>query len=314
MRFLIRPLSKMLMAPIRVLLLFVLWAGPLAADLDEMIRSYYDIHREAYAIFVESLFSKTREELISTPIDIEIMKDFDAYLSDFLKQIMGQTLFQISGYYTYPSLTGVYGNGEINHRVRITFINGILTCPDNQIESLEMFSSTHMRTNIHYILRPVKGWTHDIIGCFYSKLGFISEQAQVLAAKWRELIHDMGGLDGGGVIIHYAHSIGGTETLLAHALLSDEERQMIRVYTIGSPTLIPKGCFKEVVNYVSRRDGVCLLDPLRFFQGLVDPDCNIVYLDTFAGVPIVDHPLSVPSYQGAIQELSSKFKTEFATN
>jgi hypothetical protein len=82
---------------------------------------------------------------------------------------------------------------------------------------------------------------------------------------------------------------------------------MIHVVTIGSPAMIPNEGFASVVNYASRRDGVCLLDPLRFIGGLLHDDHNIIYLDTFWGTPLIDHPLSVESYQALIKELAEKF-------
>jgi hypothetical protein len=296
----------------RVFFFLLSWMTPLGADgVDDTIASHYAIYHEDYELLIQTLLNHSREELAHLPLDLRVYQDFDAYLSEFLKNLMGPTLFQISGYYVYPPTFGVYGDGEISDKVRITLINGILNFPENHIENLEVFTSTHLRANIHYIFRPCEGWTKDMIGCILSKLGFVSEQAKMLAKKWKELIAEMGGTEEGGIIIHYAHSIGGTETRLAKNLLSPEEQSMIRVYTIGSASLIAPQGFQNVVNYVSRRDGVCLLDPINFVQGLLDSTLNIIYIDTFQGTPLVDHPLSVSSYQTVIQQLGQQFIEEF---
>jgi hypothetical protein len=235
-------------------------------------------------------------------------------LVSLLKTVLGETIFDISGYYYHPTQNGVYGEGEINDKVRVTLINGILNFPEHHSANLEMFSATHAHVNIHYIFRSCEGWSRDMVRCLFSKAGYISDQAQLLANTWKKLIDEMGGVTGGGTIIHYAHSIGGTETYAAKNLLNPDELKMIKVITLGSPTLIPEGEFGSVINYASRRDGVCLLDIVNFIQGLLDPDMNIIYLDTFLGIPLVDHPLSVPSYSELIEELGKKFIAEYCSD
>jgi hypothetical protein len=229
------------------------------------------------------------------------------HLAYILKTLLGNAVFQMSGYYVHPAASGIYGTGEIHDKVRITLINGILNFPDTHLENLEIFSTAHFGINIHYIFRPSEGWSHDVIGCIFSKLGIVSDQAKTLAKTWKDLIQEMGGPEGGGTIIHYAHSIGGTETHSAKNLMTPEEQKLIRIYTIGSPTLIQQGGFQSVVNYVSKRDGVSFIDIAGYIQGLLDPNSNVIYLDTYLGVPLIDHPLAVPAYRGIIEQLGREF-------
>lgn len=292
-------------------LIYLVFAWPIAGQatnqlFEECVVSPLLDYRDEGESWIQSYFNRSASHPLQS-----FNKNFENRLEKWLENLMGKGLFQISGYQSHPSDFGIYGDGEVHNKVRITFINGMLTFPENQLFNLELIASTHLRTNIHYITRATAGWTKDMIGCILSRLGVVSEQAVMLAERWRTLIDDMGGINGGGVVIHYAHSIGGSETAIAKNLLSLEEQEMIRVYTIGSPFLIPVGGFQQVVNYVSRRDGVCLLDPIGFIQGLIDPKCNIVYTDTFIGTPLIDHPLSSPSYQGIMRELGQKFAEEF---
>jgi hypothetical protein len=279
----------------------------------DFIANHYLFHLESYGPILQAILNSERE-VSSQELAYPSSIDFEDQVAIFLNQFMGSSLFRISGYYVHPPKYGVYGDGEISDKVRITLVNGILNFPDNHIESLEVFASTHLRVNIHYIFRSIEGWSRDMIGCIFSKLGYVSEPALMLSKKWKDLIAEMGGVDGGGVIIHYAHSIGGSETLIAKNLLSPEEQKMIRVFTLGSASLIPVGGFQSVVNYVSKRDGVCLLDIWGFIEGLLDPDRNIIYIDTFLGMPLIDHPLSVPSYRMVIDELGNNFIAEFGLN
>ena len=91
----------------------------------------------------------------------------------------------------------------------------------------------------------------------------------------------MGGIDGGGLIIHYAHSNGVVHTNNALRLLSPEEKAMIRIYTFGSPAVLTNHEAESVTNYISYRDGVSLLDPIGFFRGLFGFSDHV----TFVGTP-----------------------------
>lgn len=222
--------------------------------------------------------------------------------------LIGPVAMRMIGNNTRPSMVGVYGPGEINEKVRITFTNGIMNAPSDHEENLTRLSQTHGHTNIHYIFRQFDGWNHDILRCAASKLGLVSTQAQLIAKKWKDLIAEMGGVEGGGTILHYAHSIGGTETDVAKTLMTKDELKMIHVTTIGSATLIPNKDFASVVNFVSLRDGVSYLDPIDYFLwGNIDPNSNVYYIGTLAGFPLVDHPLSTDAYREVIDLLGARF-------
>lgn len=224
--------------------------------------------------------------------------------------IFGKGFLQFSGYYgdNRPS-TGCFGKEEINSKVRVTLINGILNVKNDFLENLRFFSETHGNTKIHYVFYPTEGWTRDMLSCLFVKMGFVSLQARMMAQTWKHLIEEMGGVEGGGTIIHYAHSIGATNTYVAKNLLSPAEQRMIRVITLGSPTIIPKSGsgFASVINYVSKRDGVCLLDPLGLIYGWLQQNSNVVFLGSVIGMPIVDHPLTTENYTEILKDLGKNF-------
>lgn len=228
----------------------------------------------------------------------------DYVSSEFEKlstDLLGRNYLLVAGYYNEPPEFGAYGEKEISDKVRITLSIGILNTRWDNIESLKMVSRAHGGAKIHYVYRPTEGWTWDVIKSSMVKWGHESLQAQQLAAIWKSLIREMGGPSNGGTIIHYAHSIGGTDTAVARELLTPEEQRMIHVTTMGSPTLIPDGGFASVTNYVSKRDFVCYLDPINYAQGLLGSN-NVIFIDTLLGVPFVDHPISSDSYTKIFEE------------
>lgn len=240
------------------------------------------------------------------------MKEIKQEFFKVFKEIVGSKVYILSGCQTHPGRFGVYGHGEVSDKVRITFINGIMNFPEHHIENLELFSGLHGGVNIHYLFRPHEGWSRDMIYGTMSKFGVVSSQARALAKIWKDLIREMGGVGEGGIIIHYAHSIGGTETDAAKLLMTSDELKMIKVYTFGSPTIIADQGFQKVLNYVSCRDGVAYLDPIQFIWGLFNPNCHIVYLDTFSGTPLIDHLLSNDSYRGMIEKLGKEFMETYS--
>lgn len=228
-------------------------------------------------------------------------------IEDMGHKLVGAAFLRMVGYYSQPPETGVYGSGEINDKIRVTLVNGILNIRHDFMESVKMVSETHGGVNVHYIFRPTEGWAWDVIKCTLVKCGLVSIQARQLADTWKKLIQEMGGTQGGGIIIHYAHSIGGTDTYIAKHLLTPEEQKMIRVVTFGSATMIPNTGFQSVINYVSRRDGVTLFDPLTRLMGLFEDNSNIIYVGTHLGIPLVDHLFDAHTYRSIMEALGQEF-------
>lgn len=199
-------------------------------------------------------------------------------------------LLMLGFYCDHPEI-GVQGEGELNDSLRITFINGILNARSDCIEAAALISKAHGDINVHYIFHPTGGWAKDMIKCLTSKLGLLSPSGIHLAHTWKKLIDEMGGIEGGGSIVHYAHSIGGTDTYNAKCLLTPAELRMIKVITFGSATIIPEGGFGMVVNYVNYRDGVTYLDPIGYIRALALEFPNIIFTGSFWGIPFVDHAL-----------------------
>jgi hypothetical protein len=231
----------------------------------------------AFLTFLNNYFTK------NSSLFHEVESDFD----HLAEGIFGEHTLMLYGYYpSIPIRRGVFGKGEIHDKVRVTFINGILNTPTDCAENCQLFSETHGNVNIHYIFSPTDGFAADIMESAFLKFGYLSPQAKLLAKMWKKLIEEMGGVEGGGKIIHYAHSIGTTDTWAARNLLTPEEEAMISIYTFGSPSLIKVNGFQQVTNYVSVRDGVCMLDPLGFLNGVLQYHKESLTVDDVFWVPI----------------------------
>ncbi|MBA3816343.1 MAG: hypothetical protein H0X29_07460 [Parachlamydiaceae bacterium] len=274
--------------------------------------SYFEQAKES----VENAYNAISEKAAEIQKNLSYSNYVKNEMDTALHQVFGQYFLKMTGYYQHDAESGEYGRKDEIDKVRITLINGILNIEKDLHLNLHKLSSSHGGAKIHYVYRPTKGWMWDLADCAKVKSGFISPQAHLLAKKWKELIQEMGGTEAGGKIFHYAHSIGGAETNAAKNLLTPQELRMIHVTTIGSPTIIPNEGFANVVNYVSKRDGVCLFDPLNYIGKQIYPDSypntNIVYLGTFLGVPLIEHPLANHSYESILNVLGEQFQEEYS--
>lgn len=229
-------------------------------------------------------------------------------LQSILEEYLGQGFLTLTGYYTHPLETGIYGQGEISEKVRVTMLNGISNIRSYYRDTLELLNSTHGGNNIHYIFRPTTGWCGDMVRAVLIKCGITSPYAKELAKTWKEMIEEVGGVNGDGVIIHYCHSLGGSDTATAISLLTPEERKMIHVSSFGSPTILSNSLgFGDVTNYVSVRDGVSLLDPYGYVSGIFGNNRNIEFIGSFFGFPFIDHSMDMATYSEMMTKLGHSF-------
>ncbi len=268
-----------------------------ASEKDQAIQASRDYYQRLYSRLMDLLNRLSFSNSQKTTLD-KMRHDFES-IADF---ILGPDIFQFTGYYTYPAAQDIYGQGEIHNKVRITAINGLFNTPEDRLFNLKLLSKLHGGCNIHYIARSYEGWSRDMIQAILSKMGFLSHQSYALASTWKKLIAEMGGIYGGGTIIHYAHSVGGSETNNAKILMTPEELKMIKVYTFGSPTVVPIGEFQSAVNYCSM-DPICVLDLVSLIKAYFDSSSHVVFLPVSSPA----HELASQAYVTTLEKLGAEF-------
>lgn len=216
--------------------------------------------------------------------------DFDQNMQEFVRFFIGKGLFSISNYATEPpalsSVKGIFPSSK----KKVTFINGIMNSKGEMDQILENISQwpEYKNEDIYSIYRGTGGWTKDILKATLIKFGYVSDNAKELAKIWKKLLQEADEID------HWAHSVGGTETLRARNLLTPEEQKRINVITLGSATVIPDVGFKKVINHMSYRDGVCYLDPIGFLHALIYKPPHVDFKGSILdGYPFVDHLFAV---------------------
>lgn len=281
-----------------------------------------DFIRDVCHVIWDHFYESSKHPWSALFDELGVQEEARVKMRNYARSFFGPGIYRFMGYDCHDkSETGTYGTHEHNDKVRITFMNGILTTKNMHLENLEIISTTHGDSRVHYVLLATEGWSADMAKMLGIKFGFYagfqSRYAHELARVWRKLIEEMGGADGGGIIIHYAHSLGGTITDRARHLLTPEEQKMIRVTTFGSATLVENKGFDDVVNYVSIHDGVAnnpiLIDPLGHFRNFVDPNSNVIFLGRFFAWWFwpIDHLLNGRTYRTIMVELGEQFIEDF---
>lgn len=230
-------------------------------------------------------------------------------IKGFFSNLINTDELFVYGLADQPFDQGVYGIGEISPHVRVTVINGIMNDVESCMKTLDTLSAAHGGVNVHYVYWNSEGWTADIYKGFYSKIfGYLSVPARELANLWRRLIEEMGGVEGPGVIYHYAHSIGANETLLAAKLLTAEEKSKLHIVTLGPATIISPVGFASAINYISRRDAVSFLDPWNFYLAHQGSLPHAVVVGEFESIhPILEHHLLTGNYLRLLLEHGRQF-------
>lgn len=226
------------------------------------------------------------------------------------ENVFGSLNMILLGFHNDKPEVGCVGSGELNDKLRVTLVHGILNVRDTYLDAANSVSSFIGGHNVHYIAGPTEGWTLDIMKAVAGKMGYLSPLGIQLAETWKKLIEEMGGVDSGGVIIHFAHSNGGSQTRAAAELLTPEEQKMIRIIAVGSATVFPINGFQNAVNFVSYRDIVLYLDPIGYVRGALQ-DGNVTYLGTPWGIPFVDHLFNSPTYLAILKQIGSKIYSHY---
>ncbi len=221
-------------------------------------------------------------------------------LENIGKDWLPENVFFFFGFSTESIDTGTVGDFEFHDKVRFTAINGVLNDLQSARENAEMISNCTGRVRIHFVYRPSDGWPGDLFNALFTISGLTSPMAEHLAQKWRQLIEEMGGVNGGGRIIHYSHSLGSVDTIAARGLLLPEEAAMIDVYAFGSPRAIPPGKFHYAITYCTTRDQVWLLDPIGYYK------YNVVFLPS-DGLHGYDHRWNSDAHMRVLIELGEKW-------
>ncbi len=200
-----------------------------------------------------------------------------------------------------------YSGTSCCDKIRHTFCNGMNNSLEDIIQMSAVIAGYFAGVPIHYTYNATSGTAVDLAESVCNKMGMATDPVEALVQNWRTCIAEMGGVGGGGRIIHCAHSQGGLITSLALKRLNPEELAMLEIYTFGSAVMIPSYDGMKAKNFVSVWDPVPWTDCFGILAGIFFPHASqidIEFVGSFSqGVPIKDHSFLGGSYEAALKNL-----------
>lgn len=165
------------------------------------------------------------------------------------------------------SFIGCIGNGEEIDGQRQNHVNGIGVSYSEMLTRMQNLSQENKGKNVHFVYNASHGCIYDIIGCVLLRLGYETPVCEVARDAHVLLAQELEGVDGGGELWGSYHSQGA---LILHRIQDSLGgiKNIMNVWTMGSPVAINGKKFNKAINFVSGFDFVSyLFDSLNCVKG-----------------------------------------------
>ncbi len=167
--------------------------------------------------------------------------------------------------------------------------NGILTSFDEVHQLTQKLSSNLGGEQVTLLYKASKGLVSDLIGYGIAKIGIISSYEKMSVRYINSELRKSSS--------HHctilAHSKGGTHLVNEGRMLCPNARNRLHVISYGSATIIPRGYFRSVCNYINPLDFVPpMTSPLSYAAALQEASPHIRFLHPSSINPIKEHHFS----------------------
>lgn len=153
------------------------------------------------------------------------------------------------------------------------------------------------------------GGVYNIGEVILNKIGIDTDPVAALVQAIRSAIHEVGGVDGGGMVVLVAFSQGGQVLSNAIEFLNSDERSILYVGTFGSATIIndTKG-LAYVHNYIAWNDlvsqsAIALDAPLEYANAVLGNLSYVTWLKPVEQYPI-DHRFQSKTYRAGQEDFA----------
>ena len=201
------------------------------------------------------------------------------------------------------------GKGEASDHVRVMFTPGQLSRMKDSRTYADLLSEMYGGNNIHTVINPTGGVANDVCeSVAYRTFSIETEVIVGFVNIARDLIDEVGGVNGKGTIISNAFSQGAIIERVGLELMSPQERGMFVCHDVGPGCINSTKMAREVTSYVSKFDPVPYTDIL----GMLSPHSNIQYLKPGPGaIPGMDHGMFNSTYGPVWQDLGKDFTDQY---
>lgn len=186
-----------------------------------------------------------------------------------------------------------------------TLGNGICTFEEGITEVGTKESIRRGGVAIDILLDPSNGFVCDIGVACLRKLGFSTAYNKMCAEYYNDRYRE----NPKSKFISLVHSRGATALMNTRPYLDPGVANSMKVEAFGPATLIPKGSFGEVTNYISMFDLTSLVASGLGF--LKHGTSNVKFLTPHSINPLSEHFLSGDTYSEKMDELGDEFKEKY---
>jgi len=176
--------------------------------------------------------------------------------------------------YMKHSFNGCIGRGEVEG-VRVVISNGIMTSQSEMLDRAQELSYQLGGINVHFTYNQSRGVILDLLECLCQRVGISTNSAELMKVNLYQVANDLGGPNGGGVIMGEFHSQAG---LVLNNIKNSlkEIKGMMEVTTLGSPVAALEADFAKAKNYVSGYDIVSwACAPVSCLEGKYSTNSNV---------------------------------------
>lgn len=193
--------------------------------------------------------------------------------------------------------------------VRFMTSNGIATNAKELYYRALCLSEMLGGIQVTYCYNATHGFAYDAIEWVCQRIGISTHSAQVMQDSIMDCVQSVGGLNSGGEVWGEFHSQAGEILNSIRKKIDPGVKQMMRVFTYGSPCIIPDGEFKETRVFISVNDMVPMLDPINYAKACFGCYSHVIFLSS-NNLPLIDHSCEGKTYMNARKNIA-KYNISF---
>jgi len=186
------------------------------------------------------------------------------------------------------------------------WINGINSDLDFTIEIADRLSQACGGQKVYYIYNSTHGFMADLWEYLAGRLHFRTPAPRMIYQAVKEAVDEVGSE---GTVTIFCHSHGAAILERAVKWLSDEEKQIVEIYTFGAVSLFKADGFAKVEHILSSRDYFPLYaDPLSYLYAYFMNPSTVSFKLSETGSCLENHALLGPIYEKEILKICAELR------
>jgi RHS repeat-associated protein len=208
-----------------------------------------------------------------------------------------------------PSIQQINILGDNHPNARIGFLNGALHLdPKYNYQSGQLINAvTQGKVNIDLFYMPSKGFLLDMFECIFLKFNIETINSIKFATLLKTSLQIAKKENPNAKYLLIAHSKATLISNLVVPQLTEEEKNMLEIISVGPALILDPSLCSNVHNLVSKWDGVPFQNLWSLMNYFLFNNQKLSFLKAQAGYPLTDHNFTSETYQQALKPLILDF-------